>query len=129
MFWNAMLRKGWRWKEEDITPKDMDDIIKIHNANNEQAWLEVLKWEALHANECGDPRLKSFGGKAKDYSPRARIRHWMGYELPFDRHDWIVDRCGKEVKYIIDYYDGGSLDSKFQFALLDVRPAMNRYVL
>lgn len=36
MFWNAMLRKGWRWKDEDIKPKDMDDIIKIHNANNEQ---------------------------------------------------------------------------------------------
>eukprot|EP00058_Branchiostoma_floridae_P026618 XP_002612109.1 hypothetical protein BRAFLDRAFT_108880 [Branchiostoma floridae] len=27
------------------------------------------------------------------------------YELPFDRHDWIVDRCGKQVRYIIDYYD------------------------
>lgn len=36
-----MLRKGWRWKEEDIAPKDMADIIKIHNANNEQAWQEV----------------------------------------------------------------------------------------
>ena len=78
MFWNAMLRKGWRWKEEDIKQKDMQDIIMIHNANNEQAWLEVLKWEALHAKECGNPKLKSFGGRAKDYSPRARIRHWMG---------------------------------------------------
>lgn len=146
MFWNAMLRKGWRWKDEDIKQKDMDDIIKIHNANNEQAWLEVLKWEALHARECRDPRyfiifilvvyvfsiflffrLKSFGGKATEYSPRARIRHLFGYEYPFDRHDWIVDRCGKEVRYIIDYYDGGALDSKYQFALLDVRPAMDRY--
>lgn len=36
-----MLRKGWRWKEEDIAQKDMADIIKIHNANNEQAWQEV----------------------------------------------------------------------------------------
>jgi len=26
---------------------------------------------------CG-PSLKRFGGKAKEYSPRARIRHWMG---------------------------------------------------
>lgn len=50
----------------------------------------------------------------------------MGYELPFDRHDWIIDRCGKEVRYIIDYYDGGAVDNKFQFALLDVRPAMDR---
>ena len=23
MFWNAMLRKGWRWKEADMTPEVM----------------------------------------------------------------------------------------------------------
>jgi hypothetical protein len=23
---------------------------------------------------------------------------------PFDRHDWYVDRCGREIKYVIDYY-------------------------
>ncbi|XP_068985327.1 holocytochrome c-type synthase [Bombus flavifrons] len=125
MFWNAMLRKGWRWQKDDITPKDMDDIIKIHNANNELAWQEVLKWEALHARECCTPKLRSFGGKAKQYSPRARIRYWLGYELPFDRHDWIVDRCGKDVRYVIDYYDGGAVDEKFTFSLLDVRPAMD----
>lgn len=78
MFWNAMLRKGWRWKKDDLNQHDMDNIIKIHNANNEQAWREVLKWEALHAKECGNPRLKSFGGKATDFSPRARIRSWLG---------------------------------------------------
>lgn len=125
MFWNAMLRKGWRWQKDDLQPKDMDDIIKIHNANNEQAWQEVLKWEALHARECGNPKLKSFGGKAQDYSPRAKIRSWMGYELPFDRHDWIVDRCGQDVRYVIDYYDGGVVDDKYKFALLDVRPALD----
>lgn len=78
MFWNAMLRKGWQWKKDELKQNDMDNIIKIHNANNEQAWQEVLKWEALHAKECGNPRLKSFGGKAKDFSPRARIRSWIG---------------------------------------------------
>jgi len=127
MFWNAMLRKGWRWKESDLAQKDMDDIIKIHNTNNEQAWQEVLKWEALHAYECGNPKLKSFGGKAQDYSPRARMRQLMGYELPFDRHDWIIDRCGKEVRYVIDYYDGGKVHADYKFALLDVRPAMDSW--
>ncbi|KAG8287436.1 hypothetical protein J6590_037695 [Homalodisca vitripennis] len=78
MFWNAMLRKGWVWKRDDLKPQDMDAIIKIHNANNEAAWKEVLKWEALHAYECCNPKLKSFGGKATDYSPRARIRQLMG---------------------------------------------------
>uniref|UniRef100_A0A672KDM0 Holocytochrome c-type synthase n=1 Tax=Sinocyclocheilus grahami TaxID=75366 RepID=A0A672KDM0_SINGR len=73
---------------------------------------------------CG-PSLRRFGGKAKEFSPRARIRHWMGYELPFDRHDWIVDRCGKEVRYVIDYYDGDINKDTYQFSILDVRPAID----
>lgn len=126
MFWNAMLRKGWRWREDDLGPQDMSNIIKIHNQNNEQAWQEILKWEAMHAKECPcGPSLKRFGGKAKEFSPRARIRHWMGYELPFDRHDWIVDRCGKEVRYVIDYYDGEINKDTYEFSILDVRPAFD----
>ncbi|XP_076014404.1 holocytochrome c-type synthase [Genypterus blacodes] len=126
MFWNAMLRKGWRWREDDLAANDMTNIIKIHNRNNEQAWEEILKWEALHAKECPcGPTLKRFGGKAKEFSPRARVRHWMGYELPFDRHDWIIDRCGKEVRYVIDYYDGEIQKDTYQFSTLDVRPAFD----
>ena len=49
MFYNAMIRKGWQWKESDIQAEDMTHIINIHNTNNELAWREVLKWEALHA--------------------------------------------------------------------------------
>lgn len=110
----------------DIASNDMAHIIRIHNVNNEVAWQEVLKWEALHASECAKPRLKKFGGKAQDFSPRARIRSWMGYELPFDRHDWIVDRCGQEVRYIIDYYDVGEVNTQSgKFAVLDVRPALD----
>lgn len=56
-------------------------------------------------------------GNNKHYSIR--------YELPFDRHDWIIDRCGKEVRYVIDYYDGGQVSDDYKFALLDVRPAMD----
>ncbi|TSK34834.1 Phosphatidylinositol 4-phosphate 5-kinase type-1 alpha [Bagarius yarrelli] len=97
MFWNAMLRKGWRWKDDSLSTDDMSNIIKIHNRNNEQAWEEILKWEALHAR----------------------------YELPFDRHDWIVDRCGKEVRYVIDYYEGDLDKNTYQFSILDVRPAID----
>lgn len=139
MFWNAMIRKGWKWQDavegkddesgEKFNAKDMNDIIRIHNFNNELAWREVLKWElAFHREECPcGPSLKRFGGRAQDYSPRARIRSWMGYELPFDRHDWVVDRCGKEVRYIIDYYDGTLDGETGKFALLDVRPAYDSF--
>jgi hypothetical protein len=27
----------------------MKHIISIHNKNNEEAWKEILKWEAMHA--------------------------------------------------------------------------------
>lgn len=139
MFWNAMIRKGWKWQDaiegkddpnsEKFTSQDMTHIIKIHNFNNEKAWKEVLKWElSFHLKECPcGPTLKRFGGKAQEYSPRARIRNWLGYELPFDRHDWIIDRCGKEVRYVIDYYDGGYLEENGNFALLDVRPALDSF--
>merc|ERR1719412_1018888 len=125
MFWNAMKRKGWQWGPDDIKADDMEQIIKIHNANNEAAWQEVLKWEAMHAAECKTPQLKSFGGKAKEFSPRARFRGLLGYEMPFDRHDWIVDRAGREVRYIIDYYDGELDPGSHRFAQLDVRPALD----
>lgn len=49
----------------------------------------------------------------------------LRYELPFDRHDWIVDRCGKEVRYIIDYYDGEIDKDTYRFSILDVRPAFD----
>ena len=38
-----------RWKDDDLSQNDMAHIIRIHNVNNEAAWREVLKWEALHA--------------------------------------------------------------------------------
>uniref|UniRef100_UPI00358DE0B1 holocytochrome c-type synthase isoform X1 n=1 Tax=Myxine glutinosa TaxID=7769 RepID=UPI00358DE0B1 len=125
MFWNAMLRKGWRWKDDDLSSSDMANIIKIHNTNNEEAWKEILKWEAVHVRECPcGPTLIRFSGRPKDLSPRARIRSWMGYELPFDRHDWIISRCGREVRYVVDFYDG-PLTPSFSFSTLDVRPALD----
>lgn len=37
-------------------------------------------------------------------SPLARLRMLLGGPEPFDRHDWTVDRCGQEVRYVIDFY-------------------------
>lgn len=34
MFWNAMLRKGWRWDQDTIQKNDMSHIIKIHVRKN-----------------------------------------------------------------------------------------------
>jgi len=127
MFWNAMLRKGWRWEKDSLSQQDMSHIIRIHNFNNENAWQEVIKWEKFRGSDTENVKLMKFGGKAAEYSPRARFRALLGYDLPFDRHDWIVDRNGKHVRYIIDYYDVGDENGykTGEFVELDVRPAFD----
>lgn len=39
-FYNALARKGWETPEEHV-----ETMVHIHNFLNEQAWLEVVKWE------------------------------------------------------------------------------------
>ncbi|KAF9107781.1 Cytochrome c1 heme lyase [Mortierella sp. GBA35] len=121
MFFNAMKRKNWNPREED-----MKFVVPIHNMVNEMAWKHILRWEKGMANTCGGPKLVKFEGKPKEITPKARIRSWMGYTLPFDRHDWVVDRCGKQVTYIIDFYSGQP-DPRYPEApsfYLDVRPKL-----
>jgi hypothetical protein len=49
----------------------------------------------------------------------------QGFKLPFDRHDWIVDRCGREVRYVIDFYSGAPQPGVPASMHLDVRPALD----
>ncbi len=59
---------------------------------------QVCAWEALHRAECPQgPRLARFQGRPADLSPKARFLNMLGYAPPFDRHDWVVDRCGKQA--------------------------------
>ena len=41
--------------------------------------------------------------------------------------DICCSRCGREVRYIIDYYDGELEPGTHRFAQLDVRPAMDSF--
>ncbi|KAI9915497.1 hypothetical protein PsorP6_008509 [Peronosclerospora sorghi] len=120
MYFQAMKRKGWAPNAEQ-----MKTIVAIHNAVNEKSWQEVLKWESFHsANE--PVRLKRFMGKPTEYSPKARIMNMLGWSvLPFDRHDWIVDRDRKEVRYVIDFYSGQPEADRPLSVYLDVRPALD----
>jgi len=131
MFFSAMQRKSY-----SPVASDMSSIIPIHNAVNERTWHEILRWErGRGAAACGGPKLVSFEGDASKLSPRA---WWLssvwGYQRPFDRHDWVVDRCGKRVDYIIDFYEGkgngaGAREGKQAGPgpsfYLDVRPKLN----
>lgn len=129
MFFEAMRRKGF----SGAAAADMKTVVPIHNAVNERAWAEILEWERPYAvPSCGGPRLLSFAGlgDAKAImTPRARINTLLGYTAPFDRHDWVVDRCGTRVEYVIDFY-AGRPDAKGAGKLsfyLDVRPKLNTW--
>lgn len=126
-FHKAMLRKGWKSQKEHI-----DTVVAIHNTVNEQCWKEILKYEKFHESKYNEPvdyeivgpKLVVFRGRPNDLSPKARLMHYcFGYTKPFDRHDWIVDRNGKRVRYVIDYYEGDS--STGTGIYMDVRPALD----
>lgn len=119
-FYNALVRKGWPVPEENV-----NSMVDIHNFLNEECWNEVLKWEKMHGSSCGDPYLKKFCGRPQDFSPKARILSWFGTPLPFDRHDWTVSRCGKEVRYVIDYYSAPDTSEGDPVFSVDVRPALD----
>lgn len=109
--------------------EDMRTIVPLHNAVNERAWAEIRAWEAGRGGErCGGPRLAAFRGDSARLTPRARFNSWvLGYQPPFDRHDWTVDRCGTRIEYVIDFY-AGRRDPRRPDALsfyLDVRPKLS----
>lgn len=54
------------------------------------------------------------------------IRIYHRFDKPFDRHDWYVDRCGKSVRYVIDYYDDPSQNDDLQVKI-DARPALDSF--
>ena len=129
-FYNAMAKKGWDPKE-----RDMSWVVGIHNRVNEKTWEAVAEYEGLHKGQCETPKLVRFRGRPADLSPKARIMSWFGYVAPFDRHDWVVDRCGREVRYIIDFYNGSPSATAGSMGMdlpgmppaihLDVRPALD----
>ncbi|CAI6338642.1 unnamed protein product [Periconia digitata] len=125
MFFDAMKRKAY-----DPNTADMKTIVPIHNAVNERAWKEIKQWEnGRGADACGGPRLASFSGLATSLTPRARFNTLLGYKPPFDRHDWVVDRCGTKIEYVIDFYAGkdeGKPGKELNF-FLDVRPKLNTW--
>ena len=86
----------------------MINVVRIHNNMNENTWMQVLEWEKLHPApadvEGAEPKLLRFLGRPDEYSPKARLKMLLGHTAPFDRHDWVVDRGGKQVRYVIDYY-------------------------
>lgn len=124
MFFNALVRKG---KADDVDEDDMDDVVFVHNGMNEATWDLVKRWELLHADECPEPKLLRFRGRPHDLSPLARARSLVTGEVPFDRHDWYIDRNGREVRYVIDFYwdEAKAAADTMQGFEVQARPALD----
>jgi cytochrome c heme-lyase len=116
--------------EEDglIDAAVVKSVAEAHAKVTKLAWDGVLEYENLHKASCSRPQLIRFSGNS-EYTIKARLWQLLGcatfdtlivtlfviksltspswpssYELPFDRHDWAVNRCGREITYIIDFY-------------------------
>lgn len=125
-YFNAMKRKGYNPKEDEVGP-----ILAIHNVINERSWAEIYRWEQFRGN--ANPKLLRFMGKPKELSPKAKFLSSIGRAPPFDRHDWIIDRDGEEIRYVIDFYsiesrksDPHVVESNLPVHV-DVRPALDSF--
>ena len=96
-----MKRKNW-----DPQQEDMKVIVPIHNLVNERAWKHILMWENLMPkthNKMWWDHFNQFQRRSEKLTPRAWMKSIFGYDKPFDRHDWLINRCGVEVEYVIDF--------------------------
>lgn len=118
-FYRSALAKG-----HNVDANLVPTVVQIHNAINDKAWEKVMEYEDLHMKQCSKPVLAHFIGKKDELSLRARMNSFFGYKPPYDRHDWTVDRCGKLVRYVIDFYQGQAPNNEPLSVYMDVRPAL-----
>jgi len=156
--YNALLRKGYHDTDPDhVTSMVAVHNFLNEGAWNEirtweglfsnglsDAWKKCQRGEQnidASVTDAADPKLVRFQGRPKDMTPKAAMVQFMGKiwpsafktDPPFDRHDWYVQRkVGdqvKEVRYVIDYYEGPEEPSGEPVFYLDVRPALDSPVL
>ncbi len=70
MFYNALRRKGYDARDEDIPA-----VVAIHNAVNEMAWSKVRAWEAMHERHVPCAR---FVARRLLCVARGRAPGWLG---------------------------------------------------
>lgn len=96
------LFRALKRKNKPIPADHAMSVGMVHAAVTDMSWNAVLEYEKFH--KCENPKLARFYGMYGIHTAKTKMLKAFSGIVPFDRHDWIVDRCGKEVRYIIDYY-------------------------
>ncbi len=153
--YNALLRKGYTDTDpEHVTSMVSVHNYLNEGAWNEvrvweglfakglgDGWKKCLRGEEGIAQsdvaDVADPKLMRFQGRPKEMTPKAAFHQFLGRiwpskfdtAPPFDRHDWYIERKAngesKEIRYIIDYYEGPDEPNGEPVFYLDVRPAVD----
>ena len=55
-----------------------------------------------------------------EMSFKALVRQKLGWSVPLQRHDYIIDRCGTKRRYIVDFYARDDIS-----LCVDARPAFD----
>ncbi|KAI5299514.1 holocytochrome c synthase [Ascosphaera atra] len=128
--WNEI--KAW----ERLLSRPLTQAWKLCSMGEENVSL-LLEDESEHLRKEEEPRLSRFQGRPNDLSPRATMFQTLARVFPekydgtppFDRHDWFVQRQTpsgpKEVRYVIDYYNGGHDPMGQPQFFVDIRPAVD----
>ena len=118
-------------KGHEVDAQDMNTVVSIHNAVNEETWRRIVDIEKrYHLSECPNgPTLIRFVGRPDEPSLKARMLNAVGgYVMPFDRHEWTIDRCGHGLfTYHVDFYDGATEQADKVNIYLDVRPSIGTF--
>jgi len=124
----AQLYRALARRNKAIDISDAAAVAMVHEAVIDQSWQAVMVYENLHKDKCPNPALARFQGMWGKHSIKAQMTMRTSGLEPFDRHDWTVDRCGKEIRYILDYYsmeeedpETGEVDTAY---FIDARPAL-----
>ena len=119
--WERFRTEGCKSTVNDLKSAKIENGIKSESYSTSDQNRKIFS----------APVLQRFLGRPDDLSPRAWFKsNLLGYQRPFDRHDWYVRDDNKPTdpprRYIIDFYAGnpngsGAVSSFY----LDVRPAMD----
>lgn len=127
----AMFSAALHRKNHPAPSEAIPSMLAIHNSLNEQVWQEIMsQWESKYNETCKEERrLVRFRGRPTEWSPMAWWYYFRWGVRPFDRHDWVVERCGVEVRYVIDYYEAeGEFSCVIRPALDSIKACWDRLV-